>query len=172
MTVDPSRSHRLENDPVNPCIGSGPNNPRGLRLEFRRDGKRVETELFADETLEGWPERLHSGVLYLAMLDVANWTVYGLHDRVGLPVQTSALTLLRWVPTGTRLRLVGIENSETTDLTIQVEAQDEHGPVARLDRSYVLASRAEFERRLGYKRLPEVLREVVPDEGSPPTERR
>ena len=103
MTVDPSRSHRLENDPRNSCIGCGPNNPRGLRLEFRGDGKRIATDLIADETLEGWPERLHSGVLYLAMLDVANWTVYGLHDRVGLPVQTSALTLQRWVPTGTRL---------------------------------------------------------------------
>ena len=57
--------------------------------------------MIAHETLEGWPARLHSGVLYLAMLDAANWTVYGLHDRVGLPVETSALTLLRWVPTGT-----------------------------------------------------------------------
>ena len=163
MTVDPSRSHRLENDPWNPCIGCGLNNPRGLRLEFRREGKQVETELIAHETLEGWPARLHSGVLYLAMLDTANWTVYGLHDRVGLPVQTSALTLLRWVPTGTRLRLVGVEHSRTGDLTIQVEAHDEKGPVARLDRSYVLTNRAEFERRLGYKTLPKVLHEVVPE---------
>ena len=163
MTVNPSRSHRLENDPVNPCIGCGPNNPRGLRLEFRRDGKRVETELTAHETLEGWPERLHSGVLYLAMLDAANWTVYGLHDRVGLPVQTSALTLQRWVPTGTRLRLVGVEKSQTGDLVIQVEAHDEEGPVARLDRSYVLTNRAGFEQRLGYKTLPKVLHEVVPN---------
>ena len=163
MTVDPSRSHPLENDPRNPCIGCGPNNPRGLRLEFRGDGKRIATDLIADETLEGWPERLHSGVLYLAMLDAANWTEYGLHDHVGLPVQTSALTLLRWVPTGTRLRLVGVEHSRTADLTIQVEAHDEKGPVARLDRSYVLTNRAEFEQRLGYRALPEVLHGVVPE---------
>jgi len=163
MTVDPSRSHRLENDSRNPCIGCGPNNPRGLRLEFRGDGKRIATDLIADETLQGWPERLHSGVLYLAMLEVANWTVYGLHDRVGLPVQTSALTLLRWVPTGTRLRLVGVEHSRSADPTIQVEAHDEKGPVARLDRSYVLTNRPEFEHRLGYKTLPKVLHELVPE---------
>lgn len=117
----------------------------------------------AHETLEGWPGRLHSGVLYLAMLDVANWTVYGLHNRVGLPVRTSALTLLRWVPSGSRVRLVGVEDPQTPDLTIRVEAEDGEGPVARLDRSYVLANRAEFERRLGYEKLPEVLHEVVPE---------
>ena len=163
MTVDPSRSHRLENDPRNPCIGCGPNNPRGLRLEFRGDGKRIATDLIADETLEGWPERLHSGVLYLAMLDAANWTVYGLHDRVGLPVQTSALTLQRWVPTGTRLRLVGVEHSRTADLTIQVEAHDEKAPW----RAWTVPTSSRIEpsskQRLGYKTLPEVLHWVVPD---------
>jgi hypothetical protein len=163
MTTDSRGGHLLENDPRNPCIGCGPTNPRGLRLEFRRDGEKVVTELIAHETMEGWPGRLHSGLLYLAMLDVANWTVYGLHGRVGLPVQTSALTLLRWVPTGTRLRLVGAQDSGTADLTIRVEALDGERPVARLDRSYILANRAEFERRLGYETLPEVLREVVPE---------
>lgn len=97
------------------------------------------------------------------MLDTANWTVYGLHDRVGLPVRTSPLTLLRWVPTGTRLQLEGIEHSELSGSRIEVEAHDGEGPVARLDRSYILANRAEFERRLGYKVLPDVLRELVPE---------
>jgi len=59
--------------------------------------------------------------------------------------------------------LVGVGQSRTADLTIQVEAHDEEGPVARLDRSYVLANRAEFEQRLGYKTLRKVLHEVVPD---------
>lgn len=163
MPSNPREGAPLENDPRNPCVGCGPNNPRGLRLEFRRDGKRVATELVADGTLEGWPNRLHSGILYLAMLDTANWTVFGVHDRVGLPVQTSALTLLRWVPTGTRLRLEGVEHTEAPGPRIQVEARDKEGPVARLDRSYVLANRPEFERRLRYGVLPDVLRELVPD---------
>jgi hypothetical protein len=163
MAKDSKGSHLLENDPGNPCIGCGPNNPRGLRLQFRRDGKRVVSELAAHETLEGWPGRLHSGVLYLAMLDVANWTVYGLHNRVGLPLRTSALNLLRWVPTGSLVRFVGVEDPQTSDLTIRVEAHDGSGPVAHLDRSYLLANRAEFERRLGYEKLPEVLHELVPE---------
>lgn len=163
MPSDTREKTLLENDPKNPCVGCGPNNPRGLRLEFRRERQRVTTELVADGTLEGWPNRLHSGVLYLAMLDTANWTVYGLHDRVGLPVQTSALSLHRWVPTGTRLRLEGVEHPQKAGLNVAVEAHDSEGLVARLDRSYILTNRAEFERRLGYPALPEVLRELVPD---------
>jgi len=165
MAPDSQRTEALENDPRNPCIGCGPRNPRGLRLEFRRQGDRVVSEVLADPSLEGWPGRLHSGVLYLAMLDVANWTVYGLRNRVGLPIRTSALTLHRWVPTGTRLRLVGVQgpSGSDADLLIRVEAHDGAERVASLDREYALASRAEFVKRLGYDALPEVLREVVPE---------
>jgi len=53
----------LENDEANPCFGCGPRNPRGLRLSFHRVGDRVETMLLADVTMEGWPGRLHSGIL-------------------------------------------------------------------------------------------------------------
>jgi hypothetical protein len=97
VTPDSLRTEALENDPRNPCIGCGPRNPRGLRLQFRKEGDEIASGLLAEESLEGWPGRLHSGVLYLAMLDVANWTVYGLRNRVGLPIRTSALTLHRWV---------------------------------------------------------------------------
>lgn len=122
------------------------------------------SDLVADETLEGWPDRLHSGVLYLAMLEVANWTVYGLRGRVGVPVETSALTLARWIPTGTRLRLVGVElPSYEGDLDVRVEARVGGEAVASLRRSYALADRTEFKERMGYDRLPDVLEEVVPE---------
>jgi hypothetical protein len=162
---DERRTETLENDPGNPCVGCGPRNPRGLRLEFRRHRDEIVSELLADASLEGWPGRLHSGILYLAMLDVANCTVYGLRNRVGLPVRTSALSLHRWVPTGARLRLAGVPapSGGEADLTIHVEAQDGAGRVANLDRDYALASRAKFVRRLGYDELPEGLREVVPE---------
>ena len=79
----------LENDGTNPCFGCGPDNPRGLRLSFRRMGDRVETSLLTQVTMEGWPGLLHSGILYTAMLETANWTVYGVTGRVGVPVRTA-----------------------------------------------------------------------------------
>src|SRR2546422_2873880 len=97
----------LENDGTNPCFGCGPRNPRGLRLSFHRVGDRVETMLLADVTMEGWPGRLHSGILYTAMLETANWTVFGITGRIGIPVRTSGRRLQRRVPAGGRPRAEG-----------------------------------------------------------------
>ena len=73
----------LENDETNPCFGCGPGNPRGLRLSFRRVGDCVETGFPAAVTMEGWPGRLHSGILHTAMLETANWTVFGVAGGSG-----------------------------------------------------------------------------------------
>ncbi len=67
----------------------------------------MATTLTASAQHQGWPGRLHSGILYLAMLETANWTLYGLRGRVGLPVRTSALDAKRWVATGETLILMG-----------------------------------------------------------------
>lgn len=54
------------------------------------------------------------------------------------------------------------QDSAEADLAIRVEAYEGAVPVARLDRDYALVGRPEFEKRLGYATLPEVLEEVVP----------
>jgi hypothetical protein len=164
-TADERSSVALENDSTNPCFGCGPSNPRGLRLSFRRIGDRVETALLADVTMEGWPGRLHSGILYTAMLETANWTVYGVTGRIGVPVRTSALSLQRWVPTGTRLRIAGRSKSTSSkSLTVAVEAFTLDGPpVAALDRDFVLPNRREFLEKMGYSEIPEVFAGLIPE---------
>src|SRR2546427_10852727 len=113
----------LENDEANPCFGCGPRNPRGLRLSFHRVGDRVETMLLAGVTMEGWPGRLHSGILYTAMFETANWTVFGITGRIGMPVRTSARGRQRWVPTGRRLRIEGrAKGTGPSNLTVGLEA--------------------------------------------------
>ena len=163
--ADEQASMALENDRANPCIGCGPGNPRGLRLSFRRIGDRVETPLLADVTMEGWPGRLHSGILYTAMLETANWTVYGIMGRIGVPVRTSALSLQRWVPTGTRLRITGHSKSTgPKSLTVDVEAFPLDGPpIASLDRDFVLPNRREFLEKMGYAEIPEVFADLIPE---------
>ena len=155
----------LENDQTNPCFGCGPGNPRGLRLSFRRMGDRVETSLLADVTMEGWPRRLHSGILYTAMLETANWTVYGITGRIGVPVRTSALGLLRWVATGTRLRIAGrVMDQGLNRLTVAVKAVAFDGPsIATLDRDFVLPNRREFLERMGYEQILEAFAGLIPE---------
>jgi len=141
----------LENDGTNPCFGCGPGNPRGLRLSFRRIGDRVEASLLTQVTMEGWPGRLHSGILYTAMLETANWTVYGVTGRIGVPVRTSPLSLQRWVPTGMRLRIAGrAMPKDLKSLTVAVEPASSDGQsVATLDRDFVLPNAASSSKEWG-----------------------
>ncbi|HWG90937.1 MAG TPA: hypothetical protein VNZ52_08845 [Candidatus Thermoplasmatota archaeon] len=155
----------LENDPRNACVGCGPEHPTGLRLAFRREGDTVATTLEATGRHEGWPGRLHSGILYLAMLETANWTLYGLRERVGLPVRTSALEAKRWVATGETLTLTGrLTPLGDGGARAQVEATDGTGnQVAVLEREYALPDRATFLRRMGYDALPPGLEGLLPE---------
>lgn len=154
----------LENDARNPCVGCGPENPVGLRLRFVREGAEVSTTLVAGPTLQGWPSRLHSGILYLALLETANWTVFALRGRVGLPTRTSALEATRLVVTGERLRLTGRGAASGGEaLQVIVEAHDEHGAlVARIEREFQMLDRTEMIRRLGYEGVPPELEELLP----------
>lgn len=152
---------RLENDPQNPCVGCGPEHPAGLRLAFERRGEVVGTTLRAEDRHQGWPGRLHSGILYLAMLETANWTVYGTTGRVGLPTRTSALGLQRWVRTGETLTLTGRRDAANV---VRVEAADGAGAlVATLERAYDLVDRATFLKRMGYDEVPAGLEEALPE---------
>ena len=152
----------LDNDPANACFGCGPENPLGLRLAFERHGGLVRSRLAVTDAMQGWPRRLHSGLLYLAMIEVANWTVYGNLGRIGLPVRTSALDAKRWVAVGETVALTGAWDAATK--TARIEAHDEKGAlVAKLEREYVLPTRAEFRARMGEDALPEAFADLVPE---------
>jgi len=137
-----------------------------LRLSFRRVGDRVETGFPTDATMEGWPGRLHSGILYTAMLETANWTVFGIAGRIGVPVRTSALDLQRWVPTGMRIRIAGRAKGTglPNRLAVAVDAFTSDGqPLATLDRDFVLPNRREFLDKMGYEEIPEVFAGLIPE---------
>ncbi len=116
----------------------------------------MSTTLVARPNYQGWPGRLHSGVLYTAMLETANWTVYGIRGRVGFPIRTGALDVRRWIATGEELRLTGrAVESPGSGVKIRVTAVDPGGgEVASLERDYDLPARADFLRRMGYPESP------------------
>lgn len=162
--TSPFDSPSLENDARNPCFGCGPTNPRGLRLTFHRSDAGVVSRLEADETMVGWPGRLHSGVLYTAMLETANWTIFAVEGRVGLPIRTGALKLRRWIETGEVVTLRGRSGPiRDRRRRVLVESRDARRRiVATIDRSFLMPTRREFLLRMGYDRLPEVLEDLVP----------
>jgi hypothetical protein len=154
----------LENDPRNPCFGCGPENPLGLRLRFTRAEGGASCSLEVRPEHQGWPGRLHSGVLYTAMIEAANWTVYALAGRVAFPARTSALDLSKRTAVGETLEIRGrAVGKALPPARIEVVARDAGGgQVAWLARDYEYLGRGEFMRRMGYGALPPELEETVP----------
>lgn len=153
----------LDNDPSNLCIGCGPENPIGLRLAFERAAGGAATQLLVRAEHQGAPERLHSAILYLAMTETANWSVYSELGRIGLPVSTGALETKRWVGVGERIVFRGVWRADAR--AVDVEATDERGQcVARLTRAFALPTQREFMERMGYDALPTALDGLLPGE--------
>ena len=126
----------------------------------------METRLRAVASIEGWPLRLHSGVLYTAMLETANWTAYGLAGRPGFPIRTGAFAPKRWVATGEDVALRG-RRAGGEGFVVAVEAVAADGViVATLERAFDFPDAATVRARLGYDGLPDVLREAFPEQAA------
>ena len=52
------------------CFGCGRNNPIGLKLSFRWDGKTARAEFIPGELHQGWPGLVHGGII-TCLLDEA-----------------------------------------------------------------------------------------------------
>lgn len=135
----------LENDPTNPCFGCGPANAAGMRLRFFHEGDAVRSSFVAEERFQGFPGTLHSAFLYLALVEVMNWTVWATLGRAGLPARTGALETLGRVATGARVDLAA---RMTGPRSARAEASVDGKVVASIARDYDLPTREEFARRL------------------------
>lgn len=109
--------------------------------------------------------RLHSGILYLAMLETANWTVFGLLHRVGLPKRTGPLETRRWVKAGDTVGISGrLVPATDAAARVRVEATDGTGTlVGILERDYELPGRQAFLEQMGYTELPPGLEDALPE---------
>ncbi len=59
---------------ANACFVCGPDNPLGLRLEFRMEGEVCRAEFTPGPCHCGYDRLVHGGILYSALDDVmANW---------------------------------------------------------------------------------------------------
>ncbi|MHB8606087.1 MAG: hypothetical protein ACYDCK_12620 [Thermoplasmatota archaeon] len=148
----------LENDPANACIGCGPANPMGLKLAFERTDEGATASFVAEARWQGFPGRMHSAVLYLALIETMNWSLYARTARMGLPTRTSALETSRRVDVGATVALSGrvlaVDESARTARVEAVAATPHGETIARLERDYALVDEATFLARMGYDAVP------------------
>ena len=58
------------------CFGCGRNNPVGLKLDFRSNGKVTETEFTPDKFHQGWPGVLHGGIITCLLDEAMSYAAY------------------------------------------------------------------------------------------------
>ena len=154
----------LETSADNPCFGCGPTNASGLRLKFRRTGSEVRAEFTPSPSHQGWPGRLHTGILYTVLIETANWTLFAVLGRLGIPGRTTTLQTARWVGVNERLESSGrVVSNDDRFATVETKATSSDGAlVGSLDRVYELADRETMLKKLGFDSVPAELRNIPP----------
>ena len=81
-------TERVELDPLTfgpeqQCFGCGPNNDRGMKLRFAREGDAVVTTFTPTTGLDGPPGIFHGGLQATLCDEVAGWGLVGLLGRMG-----------------------------------------------------------------------------------------
>lgn len=152
-----ARPMPLENVASNPCIGCGPANPIGLKLEFDATAEGARTRFTAEARWQGFPGRMHSAVLYLALIETMNWSLYARTSKMGLPQRTSALSMTKRVLVGDAVELEGrVLRFRDDAASVEAIARTPAGDIiGALDRDYRMVGEEEFLRVMGYDELPE-----------------
>ena len=98
----------------NNCFGCGQNNPIGLKLSFRWDGKTTRTEFTATELYQGWPGLLHGGIT-ACLLDEA--TAYAArHEGVNCVTARMQVEFKQPIPVNEPLLITSSVTSKTRKL--------------------------------------------------------
>lgn len=69
------------------CFVCGPDNLRGLRLVFEREGSRVFTSFTPAPEYGGYGTILHGGLTSTLLDEAMAWAIYGLLDRLSLTTE-------------------------------------------------------------------------------------
>ena len=77
------------------CFGCGQDNPIGLKLAFKWDGKTARADFIPGEVYQGWPGLLHGGIMacildeamgYAALFDGGRCVTAKIEVRLARPV--------------------------------------------------------------------------------------
>ncbi|MFC1931151.1 PaaI family thioesterase [Chloroflexota bacterium] len=87
------------------CFGCGRNNPIGLKLDFKWDGKTARAEFTPTEFYQGWPGIVHGGITTSLLDEAMGWAT----RLSGLNAVTAKIkaSFKRPIPVGERLIISG-----------------------------------------------------------------
>lgn len=145
------------------CFACGAHNDRGLHMEFRRDGDRAICDYTPCDYQQGYPGRMHGGVVATLIDEAMGWAVYGaaqwgatarLNVRFRRPVRLDTpLRIEAWV-VKVRTRLLELRG-EVRDPSGEVLAEAD-GTFMRLDER-LAREMSDIATSIGREDAPEVV---------------
>jgi hypothetical protein len=153
----------IENDPENSCFGCGPNNPKGLRLRFFREGALVVCDTTFDEAYSNWPGRVSNRVVAQSLDCTTQWTFYAHVGQIG-PFERGFDAHEEDVLVGEPVRLVGRVRGRSPELlTIRAEVHQAGAVRAVMEAQLrVVKSIEEFRRLRPHVKLTPGMERMLP----------
>jgi len=149
--------------PPRMCYGCGAENALGLHMEFRREGDRTVCDFTPVDFQQGYPGRMHGGIVSTMIDEAMGWAVYHskkwgttarLNVRYRRPVDlASQLRVEAWI-TRERHRLIELR-AEVRDESGQLLA-DSEGTYMLLD-AQTASMLSALARHVGREDAPEVV---------------
>ncbi len=154
MLPSMAKGELLENADDNLCFGCGPENPMGLRLEFRREGDTVTTGCTPTPWWSGQPGVVNPGITYAILIDLIIWHASAVAHRVPLFPKTVDMKLgdLR-----TEVPLTGVARLVKRDgplLQIRAEIMQEGETRAWLELECRCVSREAYKKARPFVEVP------------------
>ena len=155
--------NRERGTPPRLCYGYGADNEHGLHMEFRREGERTICDYTPCEFQQGYPGRMHGGVVTTIIDEAMGWAVY--HGAKWGTTARLAVRFRRPVTLGQRLRVEAwITNERHRLIELKAELRDLAGALlAEGDGTFMLldtraaAELSELARGAGREDAPEVV---------------
>lgn len=109
------------------CFACGPDNLRGLRLEFQREGDTVQTTFTPPAEYGGYGTILHGGLTSTLLDEAMAWAVYGLLQQLSMTTELR-VTFLGPVRCGDALTVTGaIVSRNGREAEARAEIRDSGG---------------------------------------------
>ncbi len=145
------------------CYGCGAENAHGLHMEFRREGERTICDFTPVDFQQGYPGRMHGGIVSTMIDEAMGWAVY--HSKKWGTTARLAVRYRRPVDLGSRLRVEAwITNQRHRLIELRAEVRDETGTLlADSEGTYMLLDAqtasmlSDLARHVGRDDAPEVV---------------
>jgi acyl-coenzyme A thioesterase PaaI-like protein len=108
------------------CYGCGAENDQGLHMEFHREGDRTVCDFAPVDFQQGYPGRMHGGVVSTMIDEAMGWAVY--HSKKWGTTARLSVRYRRPVQLDGRLRVEAwITNERHRLIELRAEVRDESG---------------------------------------------